>query len=405
VPGPTITRLRFEDELLAELPFPKRPLRILRGLGSGLTRTASGKLVAIGDRGPNLKIPLAVETYGMDVARHHAAPGAKVMPALEIGPALVELRLDGETVTIDRVVPITAGGEAVSGLPPPGSANSRVEPAVHPDGSPCPPDPGGMDTEGIAAVGEDEYWIGDEYGPSLIRIRDGEVVTRWVPEGTEAMFRGAGHPVEGCLPALAARRYVNRGFEAIGLSSDGSRLHLAFQSPLAHPDKEAFAAARHVRLWTLDASTGALLAQYLYELDPPATFLRDSAEEPLKQDDLKVSEMLCLGPGRLLLLERGSATTKFYAVELTADRALPPEHAEEATRPTIEQMSAAGTMPLPALPKRLLLSTDDHPEISRDLEGMVLLDERTLLVVNDNDFGIEDAATVFWRVRFDQPIG
>ena len=57
-----------------------------------------------------------------------------------------------------------------------------------------------------------------------------------------------------------------------------------------------------------------------------------------------------------------------------------------------------------ALAKTLLLDTDDTPEVSADLEGMTLLDERTLLLVNDNDFGIEGVATTFWRVEFAEPI-
>jgi hypothetical protein len=68
-------------------------------------------------------------------------------------------------------------------------------------------------------------------------------------------------------------------------------------------------------------------------------------------------------------------------------------------------LSAAGTLDLPVLAKRLVLNTDDHPQVSADLEGMAVLGPSTLLLVNDNDFGIEDAATVFWRVEFDEPFG
>ena len=74
------------------------------------------------------------------------------------------------------------------------------------------------------------------------------------------------------------------------------------------------------------------------------------------------------------------------------------------THPTLEQLSASGEFSLPEIDKTLLFDTDHHPEVSKDLEGMTLLDERTLLLVNDNDFGIEGAATTFWRVRFDEPI-
>jgi hypothetical protein len=407
MPATTITRLQFTDECLAEIACPKRKLRILRGLGSGLTRAPDGRLFAIGDRGPNLKVKLAVETYGLTEVEEHGAKGsAKVMPALEIGPALAELRLDGDAVTLVRAAALRGeDGKPLTGLPTPGSANSRMEPALQLDGTPHQPDPGGVDSEGIAVGSDGTIWIGDEYGPSLLRIGEsGQVSVRWLPAGTDATVAGAPYPCEAVLPALAARRHVNRGFEALALSPDGARLHLMFQSPLAHPDQATHAAARHVRLWTLDSATGVLLAQYLYELDEPASFLRDAAKAPLQRSDVKVSELACLADGRLLVLERGSETTKLYAIFLSEDCALQPEHAELATRPTVEQLSAMGELDLPMLAKQLVLNTDDHPEVSADLEGMAVLDDRAVLLVNDNDFGIEDAQTVFWQVRFDQPI-
>ena len=408
MPAPTIKRLEFEQDCLAEIPCPRRTLRITRGLGSGLTLSPDGRLFAIGDRGPNLKTKLAVETYGLKGVKEHGAPGAaKVMPALEIGPALSELRLDAGRVELVREFPLRGDdGEPITGLPTPGSDNSRMEPALKIDGTPHAPDPAGVDSEGIACAADGTIWIGDEYGPSLLQIDDsGQIRMRWVPVGAEATVAGAPYRSEAVLPALARRRHVNRGFEAIALSADGSRLHLLFQSPLAHPDQETHAAARHVRLWTLDTTTGTLLAQYLYELDEPASFQRDLAQGPLQRSDIKVSELVCVGSNRLLVLERASATTKLYLVELSDELALPDEHADEATRPTIEQLSAAGDLDLPTLRKRLLLNTDDHPEISADLEGMALLDPSTLLLVSDNDFGIEDVETAFWLIRFDQPIG
>jgi hypothetical protein len=105
-----------------------------------------------------------------------------------------------------------------------------------------------------------------------------------------------------------------------------------------------------------------------------------------------------------LLLERVSHTTKLYRAELDPEAALPPEELDVDLRPTIEERSAAGTLDLPVLEKRLLLSSDNLPELCKDMEGMVLLDERTLLLVNDNDFGIEDDETQFWRIELPEPI-
>ena len=54
---------------------------------------------------------------------------------------------------------------------------------------------------------------------------------------------------------------------------------------------------------------------------------------------------------------------------------------------------------MPVLAKTLVLSTDDAPELDRDLEGMVVLSPHELLLVNDNDCSVEGARTRFWRIR------
>ncbi len=399
---PLVTRLTYEDEHLRDIAYPRGTLRLTRGLGSGLTRSADGRLWAVGDRGPNLKIKLAVEEYGLEALAKGAKPSAKMMPALDVGPALVELSITDDRVERVQILALRGeDGQPLSGLPTPGSENSRREPALADNGSPLQPDPGGVDSEGIAAAPEGGFWIGDEYGPSLLRVEaDGQVRIRWVPAAEAGSLADAPYPIRDCLPALAAKRHVNRGFEALAISADGTRLFLAFQSPLAHPEVEAHAAASHIRLWALDAVTGALLGQYGYALDEPAQFRRDMAKGTVERGDIKVSELTTLSDDQLLVLERASETTKIYRVRLTPDRLLPPEHGRPETRPTLEELSAEGRFDLPVLDKQLLFDSDGHPEVSADLEGMTLLDEQTLLLVNDNDFGIEGAGTVFWRVRF-----
>ncbi|HYD36772.1 MAG TPA: esterase-like activity of phytase family protein [Allosphingosinicella sp.] len=404
----TVERLGWRDDPLGEIELPKRTLRLRAGFGSGLaTRPGdpAGTVWAVGDRGPNLKVGAAIELYGLDrLEALSDVEGAKIMPRPDLGPAIAQLRVAGDRVELVRILRIAdRDGRPVSGLPIPGGAHSRCEPAYDLDGARLPADPSGLDTEGLAASPDGGFWVGDEYGPSLVRLGpDGRILARLVPEGSG--IEGADYPVEERLPAIAVRRRINRGFEAIALSGDGRWLYLAFQSPLAHPDEAAHARARHVRLWRLDAATGEFAAQYLYALDPPESFLRDRAAGPLERSDLKVSELCWAGPDRLLVLERGSRTTKIYRVDAVGRFETGPAHLDPATRPTVEQLSAGGgDAGLPVLAKRLLLSTDDAPEMGSDLEGMAILSPSELLLVSDNDFGVEGAETGFWRVRFDQP--
>jgi hypothetical protein len=400
------TRLDYIDEPLATLDLPGGMLRITRGLGSGLTRRigdAPGVVWAVGDRGPNLKIPFAVERYGLtDLDRLANLPGAKVMPFPGIGPAISELRITGDHVECLRTIALRdRSGRPLSGLPVPGQFS---EPAFDRDGNPLAPDPSGADTEGIATAADGSFWVADEYGPSIFHVAaNGTVLVRWVPQGCGDSFAGADYPVVEALPAIAAHRQLNRGFEALALSADGRRLFLAFQSPLAHPDEEAHRHARHVRLWELDVATGAVTRQFLYLLDKPGSFRRDGAHGEVDRADLKLCDIAMIGPQAMLVLERASATTKLYTVALDDDRALDPRHLDIATRPTIEQESAAGES-LPHLAKTLILSTDDHPQIDADLEGVALLTPRTLLLVNDNDFGVAGVPTRFWRIDLQDDI-
>jgi hypothetical protein len=407
--GPTITLLAYHDEPLESHELPARRLDIVRGLGSGLTRRDSdGSLWAVGDRGPNLKLKLAIERYGLTQFADSDQPGgAKIMPSLGIGPAISQLRIEGDRVVLVETLPLrTRSGAPLSGLPPPYSLADEREPALALDGGVIAPDPSGADTEGIAAAPDGGFWVGEEYGPSLFRVAaDGTVEARLVPEGCAAWFDGADYPVRDTLPAITARRRLNRGFEALALSQDGGTLYLAFQSPLAHPDVATHRGARHVRLWTLDTGTERVTRQFLYPLDAPESFRRDMEDGTFEASDIKVSEMAMLGHDLLLVLERGSQTTKLYSVDLADSVPLAPEHLDPDRRPTIEQLSAAGELDLPVLAKTLVLSTDDHPEIGADLEGVASLSPRSLLLVNDNDFGIDGVPTRFWRIDlpFDLP--
>lgn len=407
-PSFTLKRLAWTDEVLGTIAFPRREMQLRASFGSGLTRRFDDPpdiVWGVGDRGPNIKVKTLVEHYGADRLRPHLGrKGAKVMPCPDIGPSIARLRIGEDRVElVDTIRLCDREGVPVCGLPVPGGEQARREPALDLDGRELAPDPAGFDTEGIAATREGGFWIGDEFGPSLVRVdAAGRVVARIVPEGVE--LAAGGFETPAALPAIAARRHLNRGFEALALSDDEEWLFLAFQSPLAHPDVAAHKEARHVRLWRLHASTLEVAAQYLYPLEPPEHFLRDLDAGPLDPGDIKLSEIAWIGEDALLVLERASLSTKIFRVDLDASRALPPEHLDPATRPSIEELSRRGVPAEWELRKLLLFDSDQAREIPADIEGMVVLSPTELLLVNDNDFGVEGAETQFWKVIFHQTV-
>lgn len=368
----TVERLVWQDPLLGEVALPGGVLRATLGLGSGLTRRAGdppGRLWALGDRGPNLKIKQARGDYGVAGLEHlSGVEGAKILPMPQIGPSLSELQITGDRIDCLRTLPLrAASGAPVTGLPLPGGAEASMEPLFDLEGRPLGADVNGADSEAVVALADGSFWVAEEYGPSLMKISpQGVVQTRWTPRGL--VWPGA----QDLLPAIAGRRRLNRGFEGLAVSADETRLYAGFQSAFEGDDAGA------VRIWTLDAASGALLAEHSYPFDPPETFLRDVAAGPVEPADLKIGELLCVGEGRLLVLERISHTSKIYEVDL----------------------AGGGDV----LRKTLILTSDDAPEIAPDLEGMILLSDREILLVNDNDFGIEGVETRFFRVTLQRPL-
>ena len=324
------------------------------------------------------------------------------MLRLDIGPAISELLVEGAKVTCIRTFPLRdRSGKPLSGAPVPGRFS---EPAFTLEGARIACDPAGADTEGLAAAADGTFWVADEYGPSLLHIAgDGEVIARWVPNGTGHWFAGANYPIVEALPEIAIQRQLNRGFEGLALSPDETELYAAFQSPLTAKDEDDQRSARHVRIWKINLAAAKVVAEYLYPLDSPGSFERDRVAGKLGWKDLKISEIVALGGNKLLVLERGSATTKLYRVKAKRSLRVAARYRDAGHRPSIEALSSAKNLVgnIPALTKKLVFSTDDRPEIIPDLEGLARLDDCTVLLVNDNDFGIDSVATEFWRVTID----
>lgn len=371
-----VEALVWDDRPLGVVQLPSAPLTATLGLGSGLSRRAgdpAGVVWAISDRGPNLKPPQAIDRYGLAGLEHlRALAGAKVMPMPGLAPTICKLQVSAGRVDLVETLPLrTVAGRALSGLQLPSAGEGAMEPLFDLEGRPLTADPNGADPEAIVALGDGSFWVAEEYGPSLLKVSvHGVVELRWVPEGLA--LPGAGCPVVEALPRIARRRRLNRGFEGLAISPDETRLYVVFQSALESPGEPRAA----TRLWTLDARTGALLDEHLYLFDPPEAFRRDAEVGPVSTNDLKIGELLCVAPGRLLVLERISHTAKIQLIDLNAGE------------PTA---------------KTLLLSTDDARQVAPDVEGMAMLSDRELLLTTDNDFGIEGASTQVYRVTFDRP--
>ena len=139
-----------------------------------------------------------------------------------------------------------------------------------------------------------------------------------------------------------------------------------------------------------------VVGEYVYTLDDPQTFRRDPSK---KQSDPRISELMAVDIDRLIVDERTEQTTKLYEIDLSGATNIAGSRWDAVmTQPTLEQIELAAAEIVP-VKKALRLDTADHSEIVGKTEGMALLGDGALALINDDDFGISGGRTMIAVVR------
>ncbi|MCS7266986.1 MAG: esterase-like activity of phytase family protein [Geminicoccaceae bacterium] len=378
-----------------------KTLELAIGIGSAAFRrpgAPEGVFVTLSDRGPNFACADAKELAGVDGDK--LCPGAKggrIYPVPDYSPTIYRIAVEGSGFRLLEAIPITdQRGRPVSGLPNP-LTKATTEVPFDARGRRLDPRASAIDAEGIVELADGTFWIGEENAPSILRVgRDGRVIRRLVPAGSESDFADAGYPVEGKLPAILVKRQINRGIESIAVSPDERFLWFMLQNPLAHPDTKTYQSARNIRLFQYDLVEDRLVGEYVYELTAMSEF---AGEEQRPQSTARVSELLALDGDRFLLVDRTERTSKIVAIDVRgATNILGSAWDDPATSPALEQVSLAEAGIVPVR-KRLVFDSSAHPEVPVKIEGLALFADGALMMINDDDFGIDGRRTLVVRVR------
>ncbi|MBO1081363.1 esterase-like activity of phytase family protein [Roseomonas haemaphysalidis] len=405
--APEISVLVSEDPILrlGRVDFAGgRALDLTVGIGSAAYHRPGDPadiVYTLSDRGPNFACSEAEAVTGVRRGVLCAADrDGRVYPVPGYAPSLYGVRLrpaEGRFEVFESIALKTRRGVPLTGLtnPLPG----RTEQPLDGTGARLAFDPSAIDAEGLVRLPDGSAWIGEENGPSLVHVgADGRVLRRVVPSGgTAGELAGADYPVVEGLPAILAKRQSNRGIESLAGTPDGETLYAIVQNPLANPDAAAYRAARNSRVLRYEPGSNRVTGEWVYPLEAPQSFRLDPSD---RQTDPRISEAAWLGPDRLLVLERTEKTTKLFEVRLGEATDISGSRWDDAaTRPTLEQSNdLAGTGIVP-LHKRLVLDSADHPELPVKLEGIALLPDGTLMLINDDDFGISGERTKIVLVR------
>ena len=346
--GVTVTKITAPDLPLGEVAYPGgKTIKLNVGIGSGAWRDpkdAPGVIWTITDRGPNFDCAGIEEFTGLDIKKLCAGDDKGKnfpMPGFAVTLTQLEIAADNSAKVLASMPLKGKSGKSISGLPF-SSGALKLETAYDINGAVIPGDASGLDTETLARLPDGSFIVGEEYGSSILEIAaDGTVTKRHVPAGIEGELKAADYEVAGTLPAIIAKRTLNRGIENVAVSADGATLYVLMQNPLANPDNDAYKKSANTRLWKIDRASGKVLGQYVYPLDDATTFATDNKKEAQKQNAVRLSEMVALGTDKLLVLERISKTTKFYVVDLNGAASLDAKWDDLATSPSLEQLAAA----------------------------------------------------------------
>ncbi len=306
------------------------------------------------------------------------------------GPQIITVRLSPSgKAMIEKVTPLTRpDGAVITGLPTslpatdvPYDFNLNV----------LPFDEDSLDAEGITIDPWGNFWVSEEYKPSVAMIApNGQVQMRLVPAGTLTGLEVV--PTYEVLPGVLAKRRNNRGLEGIAAASDGI-LYAVMQRPLNNPNRTAADANGNARLVAINLNTllhggsAPLVKQYLYQL-PPAS------------GSVTLSDLFSTAPTKLLVPERG--TDKLFEINVAGATDLTPLEDPITGKlisdpiKTLEQLNPAGLAALGVVAVSKTVVIDSMTAINPLLEKAegVCQVGNNIVFTYDNDFNVGDFGSI-----------
>ncbi|MFM8437025.1 MAG: esterase-like activity of phytase family protein, partial [Candidatus Kapaibacterium sp.] len=316
------------------------------------------------------------------------------------GPKIFRLRLNGDSAQIIRTIPIRRpdGTPATGLLLPTGLGSLATEIAMRDTVMDCAnyaskvvgKDAWGIDSEGILVDLDGNFWVCEEGGPSVWKISpDGIVLQRYTPW---ARVAGA-QPQDLPIDTVFGYRKNNRGFEGMCLSPSG-RIYVAIQSPLLYPNKTIGEGTRVHRILEINPATGAT-RMFAYLNDG---IIGASGSNQIRLRDWKLGDMVAVNDSTFLVLEaalRGTSDVRrMYMININGAT---PVHSGLYNGVTLEALvDSAGLAANGIVPVRKTLFMDllanQWPAVYEKAEGLTIIDDSTIAIGNDNDYGVVSPA-------------
>ena len=265
-----------------------------------------------------------------------------------------------------------------------------------------------FDPEGFAVAPNGNFYVSDEYGPSVYEFRpDGSFLRAFATPSNILPQAGSSPNYVDGNPTITSGRQDNRGFEGLTLSPDGTKLLAMLQDPLTNEGSPDGRRSPNLRLVEFDTASGESVAQYIYQLEslteinnrvPSDTFGANSQGR-----NIGISAITALNDNEFLVLERdnrGFGVEDPTASRLVGSKRVYKIDLTNATDVSNVSLAATNTLPpdVTAVSKSLFLDIADTLRdaglvVPEKFEGLAIGPQLTdgsyaLLVGTDNDFSV-----------------
>jgi hypothetical protein len=371
---------------------------------------------ALTDRGPNA-------TFTGELGAGKMFPTPDYVPRI----GLFEIQATGDIKLVKTILLKDRDGNTITGLPNTASLGGTGEIPYDASGKVITIDPSqpydantnpiklddyGLDSEGLVAMSDGTFWVSDEYGPHIVHYS-----AEGVELGRINAF-AADTRNDHILPAEYGNRWANRGMEGLTITPDEKTLVGIRQSSLDNPTKNRTDLTRIV---TVNLETG-VMGQYLYKQE-----LNSNSNSAIK----------ALSATSFLVIERDGAfynstptamkhvykidisnATDLEAVAASGEVAQDPAIGLTIAGKSLEQVVNSNMVAGDTAAGWAILANNGITPVNKDslvvdmvsevayphdkMEGLWVIDEHRLGVINDDDFATWATGNVLEQKYLDE---
>lgn len=242
----------------------------------------------------------------------------------------------------------------------------------------------GIDPEGIVVDKDGNFWLCEEGGATIWKLNsNGVLIKRYTPY---ANLDGV-QSVDVQIDTVFKYRKNNRGFEGISITPNG-KIYAIIQSGILFPTQAVGEASRVHRILEIDpASNTQRMFAYLND------GVIGSGGNSIRLRDWKIGDMAAINDSMFLVLEaalRGTTDIKrIYLININQATPVNSGLYGGLSLEGLVDSTGLASYGIKAVKKTLFMDllANGWPAILDKAEGLAILNDSTIAVCNDNDFG------------------